>query len=46
MAHSKTKDVDYYAVRVVVIDDKGNIVSTSKPLLFLTKEQYEKFASK
>lgn len=46
MAHSKNKDVDYYAVRVIVIDDKGNIVSTSRPLLFLTKEQYEKLTSK
>lgn len=40
--HSTKKDTDFYAVRLVLLDSKGNIISKSKDVsLWLTKEQYD-----
>lgn len=42
--HSNKKNQDFYVVRLAVIED-GKILSKSSPILWITKEQYEKLSS-
>ena len=38
------KKEDYYVVRLAVVEN-GNIIRKSKPLIWLTKEQYDVLSS-
>lgn len=42
--HSSKKNEDFYVVRLALIE-KGEILRKSQPLLWITKEQYEKLSS-
>lgn len=42
--HSNKKNIDYYVVRLA-LTEKGEILKKSQPLLWITKEQYEKLSS-
>lgn len=42
--HSTKKNEDFYVVRLALIE-KGEILRKSQPLLWITKEQYEKLSS-
>lgn len=42
MVHSKKKDTDYYYVSLDLVDDNGVLLSKGSPILWITKEQYEK----
>lgn len=40
--HSSKRNEDFYAIRLVLMDDKGNVIAKEKNVsLWLTKEQYE-----
>ena len=43
--HSTKKGEDFYVVRLALIED-GVILRKSQPILWITKEQYEKLSSK
>lgn len=42
--HSSKKDVDFFVVRLALME-KGEILRKSQPILWITKEQYEKLSS-
>ena len=42
--HSSKKNEDFYVVRLALIE-KGEILRKSQPILWITKEQYEKLSS-
>lgn len=42
--HSSKRNEDFYVVRLALID-KGEILRKSQPILWITKEQYEKLSS-
>lgn len=42
--HSSKKNQDFYVVRLALIE-KGEILRKSQPILWITKEQYEKLSS-
>lgn len=42
--HSNKKNEDYYVVRLA-LTEKGEILRKSQPILWITKEQYEKLSS-
>lgn len=42
--HSSKKNQDFYVVRLALIE-KGEILRKSNPILWITKEQYEKLSS-
>lgn len=42
--HSNKKEQDFYVVRLALIE-KGEILRKSQPILWVTKEQYEKLSS-
>lgn len=42
--HSNKKNQDFYVVRLAVLEN-GEVVRKSEPLIWLTKEQYEKLSS-
>lgn len=42
--HSQKKNEDFYVVRLALTED-GKILKKSQPLLWITKEQYEKLSS-
>ena len=42
--HSSKKNEDFYVVRLALVE-KGEILRKSQPLLWITKEQYEKLSS-
>lgn len=40
--HSKKKNEDFYCIRLVLINDKGEIVAKDKNIaIWITKEEYE-----
>lgn len=42
--HSSKKNEDFYVVRLALVE-KGEILRKSQPILWITKEQYEKLSS-
>lgn len=42
--HSSKRNEDFYVVRLALIE-KGEILRKSQPILWITKEQYEKLSS-
>lgn len=42
--HSNKKNEDFYVVRLA-LTEKGEILRKSQPILWITKEQYEKLSS-
>lgn len=42
--HSNKKNEDFYVVRLALTDN-GEILRKSQPILWITKEQYEKLSS-
>ena len=42
--HSTKRNEDFYVVRLALIE-KGEILRKSQPILWITKEQYEKLSS-
>lgn len=42
--HSTKKNEDFYVVRLALVE-KGEILRKSQPILWITKEQYEKLSS-
>lgn len=42
--HSNKKNMDFYVVRLAV-SENGEVIRKSEPLIWLTKEQYEKLSS-
>lgn len=43
--HSTKKDQDFYVVRIALVDKDNTILRKSQPLLWITKEQFEKLSS-
>lgn len=39
--HSDKKNKDYYVVRYVLVDEKGEVIAKSQPVFWITKEIYE-----
>ena len=42
--HSNKKNQDFYVVRLGIVEN-GEVIRKSEPLVWLTKEQYEKLSS-
>ena len=42
--HSNKKNEDFYVVRLALVEN-GVILNKSQPILWITKEQYEKLSS-
>lgn len=42
--HSNKKNEDFYVVRLALVEN-GEILRKSQPILWITKEQYEKLSS-
>lgn len=42
--HSNKKNTDFYVVRLALFEN-GEVVRKSEPLIWLTKEQYDKLTS-
>lgn len=40
--HSKKNNLDYYIVRIA-LSENGVIIAKSNPILWLTKEQFDKY---
>ncbi len=40
--HSNKKNLDYYVVRIA-LSENGVIIAKSSPILWLTKEQFDKY---
>lgn len=43
--HSSKKNQDFYVVRLALVDNKGEALRKSQPLIWLTKEQYQSLTS-